>query len=114
MGVEVDELVRIEKTGGCLDLVVLYRWMRRTGMPGGDQCHTHTHPSFMLSAHSRTPAHNMHIHSFGGQGQSLTLLDFLCKGGLSKSTHGDPGQKMRSVHEVERESEAHTSMKPSL
>lgn len=83
-------------------------------MPGSDQCHTHTHPSFMLSAHSRMPAHNLRIHSFGGQGQSLALLGFLCKGGLSKSAHGDPGQKMRSVHEGEGESEAHTSMKPSL
>lgn len=110
MGVEVDALVRTEGTGGCLDLVVLCRWMRHTSMPGGDQCHPHTYSSFMLSAHSRMPAHNMHIYSFGGQGQSLTLLGFLCKGDLSKSVHGDPGQKMRSVHEGEGESEVHTSM----
>lgn len=58
--VEADEILRAEHTGGGLDpqsLVALCIWMRRTRMPGGDPCHTHTHASRMLRAHSRMPAH---------------------------------------------------------
>lgn len=105
--IEADGLVRAERTGDSLDLWCFvygcghtHAWQRPV---------SHTHPSHMLCAHS-----HMHMHSLGGQGQSLTLLDRLCKVGLGKSAHGDPGQKMRCVHKGEGKSKAHQTAKPSL
>ena len=52
LGAEADEIVRSEQTEGGLGLVALCIWMRCTGMPGGDLCHTHTHACPLIHAHS--------------------------------------------------------------
>lgn len=112
MGVEADGLVRAEGIGGSLDPVMLCIWMQAHACLAAT-CVTLTPLSHALRTLPHARLH-MHMHSFGGQGQSLTLLDLLFNDGLGTSAQGDPGQKMRCVHETEGESEAHTPTEPSL
>lgn len=113
MDIEADGLVRAERRGGQPGSLVLCIWMRaHTCLAATCVTLTHT-PSHVLRTLTYAHSH-VHMHSFGGQGQSLTLLDLLCKVGLGKSAHGDPGQKMRCVHKGEGESKAHKTTKPSL
>lgn len=113
MDIEVDGLVRAERTGGSLDLRCFVYGCGHTHAWQRPVSHSHTPLSHALRTLTYAHSH-MHMHSFGGQGQSLTLLDLLCKVGLGKSAHGDPGQKMRCVRKGEGKSKAHKTTKPSL
>lgn len=88
MRVEAGGLVRAEQPGSRGARI----WMRHTRMPG-DLCHTHTHASHMLRAHSRKPVHT-HTHTLFWGARAKALLR---KGGLCKLPHGDPGQEIRCV-----------------
>lgn len=102
LGVEADGLVRAEQPGSCgalyMDAAHTHAW-RHTRMPG-DLCHTHTHPPHMLRTHSRMPART-HTHSlfWGTRAKPPPHFVLLCKGGLGKLPHGDPGQGIRCVQD---------------